>query len=100
VYNAFTLVLFDCHDNDSITFANIGISFTHFYLSILIRKNFPAAELIYRTFKFKTYSNQTRLFNDGFLQDLIDLEAAGIISPANPEIYQEVTKIKIMLKSK
>jgi tetratricopeptide (TPR) repeat protein len=73
---------------------------TNLALSYLLRKNFTAAEAIYRAYKGKRYSSRSRYFTDVFLQDLIDLEAAGIISSSDAEIYQEVTKIKAILMGK
>jgi energy-coupling factor transporter ATP-binding protein EcfA2 len=66
-------------------------------LGYLLNKQFNEAEEIYNTYKGKLFLINEKPFKDSFLEDITDLEKAGVISKKNSDVYKEVAKIQEML---
>ncbi len=77
--------------------------YTNLTLGYLLNNQFKEAESIYIKYKDSTYvipnksTGKKVTFKDGFLGDFETLEAAGIISKNQKELYEEVEKIKAFL---
>ena len=72
--------------------------YTNLALGYLLTRKFDEAEKIYMTYKDAIYSDGRKSFREGFLHDLEDMEADGIISPIHHDIYEYVNKIRRILK--
>lgn len=76
---------------------NNGI-ITNMALGYLLNDQYTEAEALYRKYRNERYADKSgRIFKDVFLKDFQDLEAAGIITPDNTELYEKVSKIRAML---
>ncbi|MEO6730645.1 MAG: hypothetical protein ABIN01_05470 [Ferruginibacter sp.] len=73
--------------------------YTNLVLAYLFDHKFKEADAIYMKFKSQKKVYDGLAFKDAFLQDFEDLEKAGIISPKDPKINNEVSRIKMILKS-
>ena len=72
---------------------------TNLALGYLLSGNFSNAETIYLKYKNKLFDNRNTWFKTAFLQDLKDLEDAGIFKGLSQKINDDIAKIKEMLSA-
>jgi hypothetical protein len=73
---------------------------TNMALGYLLSGNFDEADKLYDQYKKESYkSDPDRKFRESFLQDLDDLQKAGIISTSNPQVYEHVEAIRKKLSA-
>lgn len=77
---------------------NTGIN-TNLALAYVLTGQCEKANSVYRKFKGQTYLSDARKFTESFLQDLKDLEDAGIITTEKKEIYDHVQRIRQFLNN-
>jgi WD40 repeat protein len=67
-------------------------------LGYLLSGKFDKAEIIYKKYKDRPYSESSSFFKDYFLADLDTLESDGIISIENLQIHSMLPQIRALLK--